>query len=201
MKKIMFKDKYGLTDAVLNGTKTQTRRFPIPRIIEEYNDLLDTSYNVGVPCSIVRIEDFLLEHAPYKVGEIVAVAQSYDQVIKISDEKKQEEVFGHMHRYGFAGLDNKMFVKAKLMPHQIKITNVRVQRLQDITHEECLLEGVYILGEDDMNNLAYLYTYDGTNKAYFTAREAYKDLINDISGKRTWENNPYVFAYDFELVK
>lgn len=32
-------------------------------------------------------------------------------------------------------------------------------------------------------------------------REAYAALIDRISGKGTWESNPYVFVYDFELVK
>lgn len=31
--------------------------------------------------------------------------------------------------------------------------------------------------------------------------EAYSVLIDRISGKGTWDSNPYVFVYDFELVK
>ena len=34
-----------------------------------------------------------------------------------------------------------------------------------------------------------------------TPHEAYAALIDKISGKGTWERNPYVFVYDFELVK
>ena len=30
-------------------------------------------------------------------------------------------------------------------------------------------------------------------------KEAYAALINVLSGKGTWESNPYVFVYDFEL--
>lgn len=33
------------------------------------------------------------------------------------------------------------------------------------------------------------------------AREAYATLIDRISGKGTFESNPYVFVYEFELVK
>ncbi len=36
---------------------------------------------------------------------------------------------------------------------------------------------------------------------YCTPQDAYEILIDKVSGKGTWERNPYVFVYDFELVK
>lgn len=36
---------------------------------------------------------------------------------------------------------------------------------------------------------------------YMKPREAYASLIDKVSGKGTWDSNPYVFVYDFELVK
>lgn len=38
MKKIMFNDKYGLTKAVLEGRKTQTRRIVNESLIDEYDN-------------------------------------------------------------------------------------------------------------------------------------------------------------------
>lgn len=34
-----------------------------------------------------------------------------------------------------------------------------------------------------------------------TPREAFAALIDKVSGKGTWESNPYVWAYEFELMK
>ena len=42
-----------------------------------------------------------------------------------------------------AGYTNKMFVKSDLMPHHIKITNIRMEQLQDISEEDCLKEGIH----------------------------------------------------------
>ena len=46
---------------------------------------------------------------------------------------------------------------------------------------------------------------DGDNLAFScnfnSPREAYSSLIDKISRKGIWANNPYVFVYDFELVK
>ena len=211
MKKIMFSDKYRLTDAVLNGIKTQTRRVPSPRLIEQYNSLLEeyelASKNVGVPCSVVSVEDFLLERAPYKVGEVVAVAQNYkDAGVGFEDLAKDADILSIKSKV--KGYSNKMYVKAKLMPHQVKITNVRVQRLQDITDEECILEGIREV--EVSNNWAthteYIITYynaKGLAKQLRarTPRETYALLIDKISGKGTWTRNPYVFVYEFELLE
>lgn len=66
MKKIMFNDRYGLTKAVLSGYKTVTRR-----IMNRQPDPDDIAY--------MEPKDYPCQ-PPYKVGEIVAVAQSYDQI-------------------------------------------------------------------------------------------------------------------------
>lgn len=219
MQKIMFNDRFLLTQAVLEGRKTQTRRFPSPRLIDKYNDLVEefqvASINVGVPCSVVSIEDFLLEHAPYKVGEIVAVAQSYSSIVDYLQNPKNAtcvehfevnclksseilyEADGGKHK----GFSNKMFVKSELMPHQIRITDVRVEQLQDISDEDCIKEGIEEIGMID--DPGYIYHNDPVcqTDGYDTPQEAYASLIDGISGKGTWDSNPYVFVYDFELVK
>ena len=88
-----------------------------------------------------------------------------------------------------------MFVRADLMPHRIRITNVRVERLQDISDEDCLKEGI----------IEELF---GTTPAYWVLdvcfsniRHAFRNLIDKVSGKGTWDSNSYVFVYEFELVK
>lgn len=216
----MFNDRFLLTQAVLDGRKTQTRRLPSPRLIDKYNDLLEefemASSNTGMPCYITRIKDFLLDRSPYKLDEIVAIAQSYSSIIDYLQNTKNAycvehfemnclksseilyEADGGKHK----GFSNKMFVKSELMPYQIKITNVRVQRLQDITDEECLLEGIE---KEERTDGEYNYIFfDARRELYIrerTPRDAYARLIDMLSGKGTWDSNPYVFVFDFELIK
>ena len=100
-----------------------------------------------------------------------------------------------------AGWDNKMFVKADLMPHQIRITDVRIEKLQNISDNDCLREGL----EWDGKALKYYTGYKKeTGKKNWlgnTPRETFAHLINKVSRKDVWSQNPYVFVYDFELVK
>lgn len=95
-----------------------------------------------------------------------------------------------------------MFVAASLMSHHIRITNVRVERLQDISDADCLREGIM---EGEFMNTWDRYYFDiigddVCHKTFKTPREAFAALIDRVSGKGVWESNPWVFAYTFELV-
>ena len=187
MKKIMFSDKFGLTKAVLDGRKTQTRRIVPQSIIEKY----------------ALLEDFAIIDAKYDVGEVIAVAQSYNSLgydpnaLDISP-KNWRVVRGILGQS--KGWNNKMFVRAEGCKQKIRITDVRVERLQDITDECCLKEGVRKVVNENGIYVQY-YVGKGDNACSFeNPREAFAHLINKVSKKDVWQENPYVFVYDFELV-
>ena len=97
------------------------------------------------------------------------------------------------------GYNNKMFVRSELMPNHIRINNIRVERLQDISEEDCMKEGIW--RDDNVGLEGTTYWYHGlANSSFRTPHEAYASLIDRISGKGTWYSNPYVFVYDFELI-
>lgn len=99
-----------------------------------------------------------------------------------------------------AGYKNKMFVRADLMPHHIRITDVKVERLQDISDYECLKEGLKVSGNGRFYFQQMVAYKLSINKYFDTPREAFAYLIDEISGNGTWESNPWVFAYSFESV-
>lgn len=199
---MMLNDRFCLTEAALGGLKTQTRR------IEKGLELLSESNHKFDGEKIVL--DFEASDEPiiikprYKVGEIVAVAQSYKDAGIIPTHKiYNERTDMSDNACDTPGWTNKMFVQPELMPHKIQITKVRLERLQDITDEECLAEGIW-KGEFPNTRDVYYYEIIGDCKAYkmfTTPRKAYASLIDAISGKGTWDSNPYVFAYEFKLVK
>lgn len=102
------------------------------------------------------------------------------------------------------GWNNKMFVKADDMPYQIRITDVRIERLQDISDEDCIKEGIIKKYHSPAAmNFYYVPNVEvkSSKDVYTTPQEAYAAFIDKVSGKGTWDSNPYVFVYDFELVK
>lgn len=201
----MFNDKYGLTQAVLEGRKTQTRRIiTYPKTFKGKNVCGLWVYRWKVDGAITEIcmydeDEISIDGGQilpkYKVGEIVAVAQSYNSFYN-------DECNPNLFPNG-AGWTNKMYVKPELMPHQIRITNVRAEQLQDISDEDCLKEGIIKgkVGSEDTHFMDAYYIPTLKKDPFCTPQGAYSYLIDKISGKGTWERNPYVFVYDFELVK
>lgn len=82
-----------------------------------------------------------------------------------------------------------MFVRADHMLHHIRITNIRFERLQDISEKDCLAEGIWEAHDVGLEGVTYWYT-GLANSPYRTAREAYAALIDKINGKGTWHPTP-----------
>lgn len=201
MKKIMFNDQYGLTQAVLEGRKTQTRRIAYQESFKYYCNC--GFYTEGKDKGKLAINDGneIAAKSTYKIGEVVAIAQRYIDLVNNDEFYRKCGIQGmplELIKYE-KGCDNKMFVKSDLMPHKIMITNIRCERLQDISTDDCLAEGIV----DFESQIKKAHFYSITNKygTYDTAQKAYAQLIDKLSGKGTWGSNPLVFVYDFVLVK
>ncbi len=211
MKKMMFNDRYGLTQAVIHGRKTVTRRvvkdawWPIYKIEAEEikGDIIHVIANNG---------KLVIERkCPYKIGEIVAVAQSYRNILDElenpsifnkeqweRDTQKRAEYAGMIYTPGYS---NKMYVRADMMPHQIQIRDLRIERLQDISDIDCIKEGIrHAYAESILGMHGYI-DCEGTGLWFNTPREAFASLIDKVSGRGTWDRNPFVWRIEFELVK
>lgn len=183
-KKILFNDKYSLTQEVRYGNKTMTRR------------LLRDNVPLGNWKETAK-------HLSYKVGEVVAIAQSYKSIYAemIEDFAKhnyhtpREDAAENFRKEyeNTAGWNNKMFVKAALLPHHIRITDVKVERLQEISEEDALREGIEEFCFD------YFLPND-YSKPFLMPRDAFAFLIDKVGKKGDWDKNPLVAAYTFELV-
>lgn len=207
MKGIMFNNKYGLEDAVLDGTKTMTRRYISNKLINQYEEWIENARCINVPegTSYETLEEFLSKRTPYEIGEVVAIKQSYKD-IGFEPEKilyrSMSEIDGYiiMERADSEkGWNNKMFVCNKLMPHHIKITDIDVQNLQDISDDDCIKEGIKIGINPDGKHYHYFDT-ENVRTFFDTPRKAFAALIDKVSGKGTWDSNPLVWVYYYELV-
>lgn len=215
MKKIFFSDEYSLIQAVLDGRKTMTRRVcKYDRPDETYSIVFlfyKSNYYDNDGNIVYSLNnnfgwrndkgDFTGWNIPkYKVGEVVAIAQSYLD-LSLAEVSQWKSNGNKTTINSLAGWTNKLFVKAELMPHHIRITNIKIEKLQGISDEDCLKEGIYKgqCGSADTHFMDAYY-YKGDIQPYCTPREAFAALIDKVSGKGTWESNPYVFAYEFELI-
>lgn len=211
----MFNDKFGLTQAVLDGRKTMTRR--IIKCPRTFRGEWVAGFNIHRRHSDKKIVDWpcmydaderefdMGEILPkYKLGEVVAIAQSYKDVDRFHRKGKNadyleylDSILPELKLYPCWG--NKMFVKADLMPHHIKITGIKVERLQDISDEDCLKEGIIHVSTFLGQKIYHTPHVNGSYLSTNVAQEAFAYLIDKVSGKGTWEENPFVWVYEFKL--
>ncbi|MDV2400292.1 hypothetical protein [Vibrio cholerae] len=79
----------------------------------------------------------------------------------------------------------------------LKVTDVRIERVQDITEEQCWKEGVeHIDGQFDIHQLSEMAkTFDGT---FEDAKALFACLWDSIY--QNWKENPYVWVIEFEVI-
>lgn len=193
MKKIMFNDKYGLTQAVLDGRKTMTRRISEDQI---RNSIFCKSGYESIHGYEIKPK--------YKVGEVVAIAQSYMDVDRFHRKGKNAAYLEYLDSILpelklYPGWTNKMFVRADLMPHHIRITDIKIERLQNISDEDCFKEGIF-KWDAGQKDIPFYSFHNADIPDYNDSRDAFAELIDKVSGKGTWASNPYVFVYEFELI-
>lgn len=210
MKNIMFNDKYGLTQAVLDGRKTMTRRIVPQRILDAAKKYQKEYYagaleHISLKDAIMNMvgSERMFQRYIYHIGEIVAIAQSYSTLGYSASEYCEIKMPNGGTRDGtleeLMGWSNKMYVNAERMINHIRITGFKVEYLQDISDEDCLREGVRAdvpgLQYSFPSNIGYCGQYP-----FSTPRDAFAALIDKVGKRGTWDNNPLVFAYECERV-
>lgn len=185
MKGICFKEP--LFRATIEGGKTQTRRIMEPQPDGNFNGKncfgVFQNSNFGNPVAV---------KPRYKVGEVLYLKEPYN------DEASQyRTLYKFDNDVGNAGKGfwkNKLFMSEEAARYFIRITGVRGERLQDISEEDCIKEGI----RHDEANPGYTGWYTGT-LIRSTPQAAYAALIDQINGRGTWDSNSWVWVYDYEL--
>ena len=188
MKPIQFNTE--MVKAILEGKKTQTRRV-IPL---KNNDLIFTGFVVSSTaknregyCAFGKNKEQDLEFIKpkYKVGDILYVKEKcvdeYPNGFCFKEDYEEEE---WNDKYLIKQYCNKLNARIFL-----KVTNVRVERLQDISVRDI---------EKESGWRREIYSYSNKNKAFL---RDYCDFWNSTTKDGyKWEDNPYVFVYEFERI-
>ena len=195
-----------MTKAILDGRKTQTRRAGITNhgryIID---DNLLKSYKLSnqdiLKCGKYQKDEVIWVREPAKIDMCFTEEIHFHY---IADNKTSRlNIPKRFIKDGFVvdwmahcnGVPNGCIKEmARIF---LKITDVRVEMLQDISYEDTMAEGCVVGIEDCVT-----YEDDGEKKfVSYSAYNWYRELWNKTAPKGyKWEDNPYVFVYEFERV-
>lgn len=183
--------------AILNGNKTQTRRVIAREWLQRSNVLNMELVNQTVRCQYGRVGDRLWVREKWAIQTDLGLPLSSPQPIEyIADIKSLDQIEDYT-------------VKPSIhMPRwasriTLEITNVRVERVRDISETDAWGEGIERL-TDFGDNVNFASWRDDIGYHNFpTAREAYRNLWDTINAKRGygWDANPFVWVVEFKVVQ
>lgn len=201
MKPILFSTE--MVQAILEGRKTQTRRVVKPQPI------------MPEPTSEIMLNDSFGWVVRHKINERPDAYEATSQLKcpygKVGDVLWVRETWCYNgHYYVFKADHSDMPFRWKPSIHMpkeacrlfLRITNIRVERLQDMGRQDALSEGIQdrVELEDTRNELSY-YQYRFGGERFPSAVKAFEGLWTSINGEQSWNNNPWVWVVEFEKIE
>lgn len=200
-----------MLQAILEGRKTQTRRLIKPQptkqwAVEQGEKYLSGATEEGVTSKDMTNVDInidnLLEDNPIKKGVILWVREKWRNNDDIKEPYLYKLNYDTEYDSFIENFELKKWGSPILMPKKamrifLKVTDVRIEKLQDITEKDAIKEGVEMF-EDYVNR--YKDYYHGTGFNLPSARKGFKSLWQSIYGIESWDENPWVWVYSFEWI-
>ena len=179
-----------MVKVILDGSKVQTRRIikPQPFLNKSYSSLTGNKewYSIGKSTNI-NPKDWIKDNAKAQVGDVFWVRETFTLI----DDGEIKVYFFKANNDNDSPLDFKpkkwkpsIFMPKKVCRIFLEVTNVRVERLNDISDSDIKKEGIIEYPEMNMS-LNY----------------CWRVLWETINGKDSWRENPFVWVYDFKIIK
>lgn len=194
VKPILFNTE--MVQAILKGRKTVTRRAPF-QMSEEYNRIKglyrDSKNRLCAIFQCTAPEDPTIEevHARYQPGDILWVRETWTPGPDGSYIYKASVECPDAWRGTWRPSIHMPRKAARIF---LKVTDVRVERLRDITDQKSEKEGILRVREHE---------YKGQEHTFYAPRAAFHEIWDSTVdpiylGLYGWEANPWVWVIEFE---
>lgn len=225
IKPILFNTE--MVRAILDGRKTVTRRVIKPRYRgNEIGFRIDRNMSTGQITGVEIIDDEecgtdRYVNPPYQIGDFLYVRETWARLVTAKDGEMQSERYVYKatdeYPFGESGYIVKFRWKPSIhMPKEaariwLKVTDVRVERLQEITDEGCKAEGTNLDDWYDFDEWQHQAgdgcVADGIPVVFETLRGFFGSTIwnstlksEDEYDKYCWNANPWVWVIEFEKI-
>jgi hypothetical protein len=200
-----------MVQAILEGRKTMTRRIVKIENIQEISKFDDEYWLKHVKNADGSFSGSCIK-CPYgKVGDILYVRETYNSDYSFKDSMNKPFPPGILYRATTPILpfDGDKWKSSMFMPKSaarifLEITDILVERLNDISEEDSINEGVEVYKKNYVlcgDGTAYKkYDKNGETIAYSQARNSFMSLWKSINGAESWDLNPWVWVVKFKQI-
>lgn len=203
-----------MVQAILDGRKTQTRRIIKPQPNEN-----GVSFDLRPPCldwEQIYKESWKVWHyetdegesiatnGKYQIGDILWVRETFCATLPQYFDEIPDYLNYH-YKATHELPDGEKWKPSIFMPKEacrikLEITNIRVEKLCDITDSDALAEGVEHVIDKITGYCGYDYISGGYN-LMTTPYHGYKSLWKKINGPDSWDKNPWVWVIEFKRIQ
>lgn len=194
--------------AILDGRKTQTRRV----VSDRHLHLIDVASQLGecypLECGIdhANSQSYYRGLCPLGgVGDRLWVRETWQCGLCT------ESTFAYKATHKPTDLEEGWNEKIKWRPSsqmprwasriQLEITGVCVERLQDISEEDAIAEGVVTGRYGNEGNWLRGFYAPGGNQPHQNAKSAYSEIWRSIYGVEAWYKNPWCWVVEFKQIQ
>lgn len=200
-----------MVKAILEGRKTQTRRVikPIPQWVYEAGKAFDSNKNpylqMGLnddsgaswskKCHYGKVGDRLWVRETFAEYFSIHTPDDPDYLYKASDYSSDD------YRLKDIKWTPSIFMPKHACRLKLEITDIRVERVQEISPEDAVKEGIKVVSHPSA--IQELWGIENLNYMCPMPDEAFSYLWNSINGKKedcSWDNNPYVWVIEFKRI-
>jgi len=182
-----------MVQAILNGTKFQTRRVikGIDQLEGAYFQTLVQHATGRITFSSLNVDYAIEVKCPYgQVGDVIWVREKHRALVNCQDNSFASWSYYSDMPKEFHEQFPKKWTPSIHMPKTacrlfLKIKEIRVERLQDLSRGDAMGEGC------PFPNMA-----DGQNP-----KDWFAQLWQSINGEQSWNENPWVWVIEFEKIE
>jgi len=197
-----------MVKAILEGRKTQTRRIVKPMAGFQKTWLTQGSINRVQHGEIIK-GGWQMYYPYYDNSPLGWIRSPYgnsDDILWVRETWSKTD----SGRYIYKATNNQfypiwhpsIFMPKEACRIRLEITNIRVERVQDISEEDAVAEGIKkIDGPVIGHPFGIPFNYNNGIVNYTTPRDAYMELWESINGKDSWGKNPWVWVIEFKRIK
>jgi hypothetical protein len=181
--------------AILEGTKTQTRRIVKDKMLQDAPADVDFEF---IRLTVIQ---------KYEVGDILWVRETFETVpVQKATVYGTDSVIEHVVKYKADGSEclNKwkpsIFMPKPACRIFLKIKSIRLERLQEISESDAKAEGVAQKFSILFNECRYK-DYANVKDDWRSAVGSFQSLWASINGIDAWDEDPFVWVYEFEKIE
>lgn len=196
-----------MVQANLDGRKMKTRRIIDPQPIwsvEADGNLYEGNHKgyVKVDGHADWQEQFAYQFAKWKKGDLLWVRETWNpwycgdgmELIEYAADGVRRPI-KHVKKYDNCRRRPGIHMDKEYARIWLQVTDVRVERLQDISEQDAIAEGIW--HDESVSPVGY--TIHGMPH-WTTAKECFTELWEGINGPGSWKANPFVWVISFAVL-